>query len=234
MKQKSLGASRSRAAGAATDVRPAIATVSLRDRAYEAIKHRIMTCAFRPGEYVNELRLSATLKLGRTPVHQALARLMVEGLVDIIPRKGVVVKPVSLNELLQIIEARLANETYSARLAAEHADERDIAGLDDVLDRTRAWASKRNVEHMMLLDREFHLLLTRAAKNHVLTEVLRGLHERSLRFWFISLSAPAQHECVCTEHQAIVEAIRQREPLAADRAMRAHIESFRANVTRFL
>jgi hypothetical protein len=44
---------------------------SLRDKAYETIKHRIITCAFRPGEYINELQLSALLKIGRTPVHQA-------------------------------------------------------------------------------------------------------------------------------------------------------------------
>src|SRR5712672_2921568 len=78
---------------------------SLRDAAYDAIKHRIITCAFKPGEYINELQLSSILKIGRTPVHQALDRLMIEGMVEVIPRKGVIVKPVSLNEVLKIIEA---------------------------------------------------------------------------------------------------------------------------------
>src|SRR6478672_2854970 len=92
------------------------APASLRDEAYGAIKHRIITCEFRPGEYVNELQLSALLKIGRTPVHQALDRLMVEGMVEVIPRKGVIVRPVSLNEVLQIIEVRLINEPFGARL----------------------------------------------------------------------------------------------------------------------
>src|SRR6516164_373492 len=70
---------------------------SLRDEAYEAIKLRIITCAFKPGEYINELQLSSLLKIGRTPVHQALDRLMIEGMIDVIPRKGVIVRPVSLN-----------------------------------------------------------------------------------------------------------------------------------------
>src|SRR5215471_18285123 len=99
---------------------------SLREAAYEAIKHRIITCAFRPGEYVNELQLSALLKIGRTPVHQALDRLMMEGMIEVIPRKGVIVKPMSLNEVLQIIEVRLINEPYGARLAADHADDSDL------------------------------------------------------------------------------------------------------------
>src|ERR1043165_1173593 len=144
------------------------AVASLRETAYEAIKHRIITCAFRPGEYINELQLSALLKIGRTPVHQALDRLMIEGMVEVIPRKGVIVKPVSLNEVLQIIEVRLINEPFGARLAAEHASDADLAALADVLERAKNWAALRNIENMMLLDREFHLLIARAAKNDVL------------------------------------------------------------------
>ena len=237
MKQKAPA--RSRASYAA--VRPAgprasatTRATSLREAAYEAIKHRIITCVFRPGEYINELQLSALLKIGRTPVHQALDRLMMEGLVEVIPRKGVIVKPVSLHEVLQIIEVRLINEPYGARLAADHADDSDLAELADVLKRTEHWASLRNVENMMLLDREFHLAIARAAKNSVLGELLRSLHERSLRFWFISLNAPTQYQSVQKEHNAILSAIRQRDAGKAEAAMRAHIESFRANVSGFL
>ena len=210
------------------------AVPSLRDTAYDAIKHRIITFAFRPGEYINELQLSALLKIGRTPVHQALDRLMVEGMVEVIPRKGVIVKPVSLNEVLQIIEARLINEPFGARLAAEQASDTDLMELADVLKRAKHWAALRNVENMMLLDREFHLLIARAAKNDVLTELLRNLHERSLRFWFISLNAPTQYESVQNEHAAILKAVRERNPNGAEAAMRCHIEFFRANVSQFL
>lgn len=210
------------------------ASASLREAAYEEIKHRIITCAFRPGEYINELQLSAMLKIGRTPVHQALDRLMVEGMVEVIPRKGVIVKPVSLNEVLQIIEVRLINEPYGARLAAEHANDADLNDLADVLKRAKHWADLRNVDNLMLLDREFHLLIARAAKNSVLTELLRNLHERSLRFWFISLNAPSQYESVQNEHSAILDAVARRNPDRAEAAMRRHIESFRSNVSQFL
>jgi DNA-binding GntR family transcriptional regulator len=228
---------KTKAAGRRTGAEPAArsgAVTSLRDTAYDAIKHRIITCSFRPGEYINELQLSALLQIGRTPVHQALDRLMIEGMVEVIPRKGVIVKPVSLNEVLQIIEVRLINEPFGARLAAEQANDTDLAELADVLKRTKHWAALRNVENMMLLDREFHLLIARAAKNDVLTDLLRNLHERSLRFWFISLNAPTQYEFVQNEHAAILYAIRQRNPDKAEAAMRHHIESFRANVSQFL
>jgi DNA-binding GntR family transcriptional regulator len=85
------------------------------------------------------LRLSTLLRIGRTPVHQALDRLMIEGMVAVIPRKGVIVKPVSLNEVLQIIEVRLINEPLGARLAAQQANEADLAALSDVLGRAKHW-----------------------------------------------------------------------------------------------
>ena len=207
---------------------------SLRDLAYEAIKFRIITCAFKPGEYVNEARISTVLGLGRTPVHQAIDRLMLEGMVQVIPRKGVIVKPVSLDEVMQIIEARFIVEPQGVRLTAERADENDIAGLTDILARAQQWTAVRNVQQMMLLDREFHQVLVRAARNDVFADILNKLHERSLRFWFISLTDIGHHGVVQQEHQAILQAIRDRDLDAAEQAMRQHIESFRNNVARYL
>ncbi|HEY8580050.1 MAG TPA: GntR family transcriptional regulator [Beijerinckiaceae bacterium] len=203
---------------------------SLRDAAYEAIKHRIITCAFRPGEYLNEAHVCATLKLGRTPVHQALDRLMHEGMVDVIPRKGVIVRPVDLAEILQIIEVRLINEGHGVRLAAERAEPDDIAQMEDVLRRSERAMHARDSEEMMRLDREFHHLIGRASKNAVLAGVLSRLHDRELRHWFISLTRPGHHASVHAQHQEILAALRARDGAAADAAMRAHIDSFRRNL----
>jgi DNA-binding GntR family transcriptional regulator len=207
---------------------------SLRDVAYEEIKFSIITCAFKPGEYLNESRVSTILGLGRTPVHQAIDRLMLEGMVEVIPRKGIIVKPVSLDDVMQIIESRIIVEPQGVRLAAERADETDIGVLGDILARAQQWIGVRNVEQMMLLDREFHLALARAARNDVFAEILRKLHERSLRFWFISLADADRHNVVQQEHQAILQGIRDRNPDVAEMAMRRHIESFRRNVARYL
>ncbi len=66
--------------------------VSLKERAYQLIKHRIITCAFKPGESLNEAVVADMLGLGRTPVNQAFDRLRLESLVDVLPRKGIVVR----------------------------------------------------------------------------------------------------------------------------------------------
>jgi len=223
------------ASSAARAKRPLLAAYpakSLLDRAYNEIKFRIITCRYRPGEVLSEAAISLELKIGRTPVHQAIHHLMMDGLVSIMPRKGVMVRAVSIDEAMEIIGVRLVTECYCARLAADRADDSELQQLQDIVDASDKVTEKRNVEQMMLLDREFHDTLARAAKNAVLADVLRNLHERSLRFWFISLRDPDHHRNVLAQHRAIVKALQRRQPEAAEAAMRDHILAFQRNVTR--
>jgi|PersoiStandDraft_1058852.scaffolds.fasta_scaffold02499_2 GntR family transcriptional regulator, rspAB operon transcriptional repressor len=205
---------------------------SLLDRAYNEIKFRIITCRYRPGEVLSEAAISLELKIGRTPIHQAIHHLMMDGLVSIIPRKGVMVRPVSIDEAMEITGVRLVTECYCARLAADRADDSELQRLQDIVESSEKIIEERNVEQMMLLDREFHDILARAARNSVLADVLRNLHERSLRFWFISLRDPDHHRNVWAQHRAIVKALQSRQPDAAEAAMREHILAFQRNVTR--
>lgn len=223
------------AAGAkAKKKRSGAPALPLHQQAYEKLKHRIITMAFRPGEYLNEAQVCKTLGIGRTPIHQALNRLMLEGMVEVIPRKGVIVKAVSLNDVMEIIEVRLVNETHCARLAASRAEDSDIAALERVLAESEKAVEAADIERQMMLDRQFHSLLAKAAKNDVLAGLMQNLHEQSLRFWFISLRDRAHHIAVQNEHRAILAAVKAHDPDAAGNAVRQHIESFRRNVARFL
>ncbi len=207
---------------------------SLRDAAYEAIKHQIITCKFKPGECINEASVAKLLGFGRTPVHQALDRLMLEEMVDVIPRKGVIVKPVILSDVLQMVDVRLVNETYCAQLAAERADDADIKALEAVVGRARKAILDRNIQAMMMLDRDFHLALGRATKNTELAELIRKLNERSLRFWYIAFTTPDHHNSFQEQHEAILTAVRSHDASRAALAMRAHVEAFRKSVARQL
>jgi GntR family transcriptional regulator, rspAB operon transcriptional repressor len=207
---------------------------SLRDAAYEAIKHQIITCKFKPGECINEASVAALLGFGRTPVHQALDRLMLEDMVDVIPRKGVIVKPVILSDVLQMIDVRLVNEAYCAQLAAERADDADIKTLEAVVGRARKAILDRNIQLMMMLDRDFHLALGHATKNNELAELIRKLNERSLRFWYISFTTPDHHNSFQEQHEAILTTVRNHDANGAVVAMRAHVEAFRKSVARQL
>ncbi len=213
---------------------PKEAASSLLDIAYDEIKRRITICAFRPGDYLNEAEISTMLGIGRTPVHQAIDRLMVEGLVQVMPRKGIIVKPVSLDEVMQTIEVRLLNESYCVRLAADRASAGEMDELTSILARAQNELATRDGERLMRLDREFHGVLAQSARNPVLTELLGRLHDRSLRFWILSLNTPGHHLSVQQQHLAILAAIRDRDPDGAEQAMRAHIEAFRRNLLQTL
>lgn len=206
---------------------------SSRDAAYEAIKHNIVTCKFKPGECLNEAGVSALLGFGRTPVNKALDRLMLEEMVEVIPRKGVIVKPVVFHDVMQMIDVRLVNETQCARLAAQRADGSHVERLADIVDRARRALSEGRIQKMMLLDREFHSVLAGATKNSEFTEVVRKLSERSLRFWFISFTTPEQVS-LQKQHEAILAAIQERDECGAESAMRAHIEAIRKALVRQL
>lgn len=203
---------------------------SLLDKAYEKIKHRIITCRYRPGEVLSEAEISADLKIGRTPIHQAIHKLTKDDLISILPRKGVMVRPISMDEAIDIIGVRLVTEGYCARLAAERADASDLQSLDAILASSEEATEKRDIEKLMLLDRQFHDTLARAARNTVLADTLRNLHDRSIRFWFISLRDPDHHRRVLGQHRAIVDALHSRDPDAAEAAMREHISAFQRNI----
>ncbi len=212
--------------------RVADAPVSLRDRAYQEIKRRINRMEFRPGAYLNEAQISRTLRIGRTPVHQALDRLMLEGLVQVIPRKGVMVETISLDQVLEIIDVRLVNEPFCVGLAAERATPSEVSQLRTLLDSAGPSIRARDREQLMDLDRAYHWRISQAAKNSVLADTISRLHDRSLRFWFISLADDLQLRRVDEEHRAILDAISRRDAAGAADAMRHHIESSRKGIVR--
>ena len=127
-----------------------------------------------PATTLNEAEISTTLGIGRTPVHQALDRLMVEGLVQVLPRKGIIVKPISLDEALRVTidGAAAQRELLRAATAADRASAAEMDELTAILELAEKELETRDGERLMRLDRDFHGVLARSARNPVLTELL--------------------------------------------------------------
>ncbi|MCA0044862.1 GntR family transcriptional regulator [Celeribacter litoreus] len=208
--------------------------VSLRDQAYEVIKGRIVSCDLKPGEAITVTELAEALGIGRTPVIQAVDRLMIDGLVEVMPRKGVVVSPISLDELMDIIDVRLLNEGRVARWAAERIRDDQIKDLKHNLKDMKQATEKRDVDQLISLDREFHRLISTAAGNEIMTELLSNLHDRSVRFWTLSLNVSDHNKRVCDQHSEIVEALAAHDPDQAEKAVREHITAFKSNLVENL
>ena len=205
---------------------------SLADMAFEAIKEKILKLYFLPGQYLNEGALCVLLDMGRTPVHQALQRLQHEGLVEVMPRKGVIVQPGSIPEILKILDSRATVEAELARNAAERATPKDAEELK-ALARIGSTSGKASeLDSFIGADRAFHRKFAELAENPVLSDFARSLHERSIRYWYLHLWQTLDDKATIKQHTAIADAIARRDADAAAEAVRAHIESLRARLLR--
>lgn len=204
----------------------------LADRAYAAIKDMLLRLELQPGQFLNEQALCQMLDLGRTPVHQAVHRLMLEGLIDVIPRKGLIVRPDSLNELVNLLEARWAVEANIAALAAERATPAQIEEMQKLLDEGCKLTDQRHRQRFMEIDRAFHALVAQAAGNQVLADVMRPIHERSARIWRLPVRNPSDLKITQVEHEAVLQGVIKGDRAAASKAMHQHISSLRARMLR--
>jgi GntR family transcriptional regulator, rspAB operon transcriptional repressor len=204
---------------------------SLTEVAYAAIKQRILSLELRPGLFINEQTLADLIGIGRMPVHQAVQRLKADGLLDVIARKGIVVRMTSFKELLELFEARLVVEPGIAELAAERADPARLKELRAMLVQSRNHLDQKvNRRHFMSLDRAFHAAIAEAAGNAMLAEAQRPLHERSIRVWLVRVWGPDGLRDTQREHEAILAAIAGRRPEAARKAMAGHLEGLRDRI----
>ena len=205
-------------------------TKSLRDQGYDTLKQWIVTSRLKPGEYINEADVAAELGIGRTPINQAMHRLSLENLVVIMPRKGIFVKPLSYDELNQIVDCRMVNECHAAELAAFHRSKDDLELMRDILERAADCLKLKDIEGFLAADKALHNALSAASGNDVLAGLLSGLHDRAQRYWFISLKSAEHMRRVQTEHEAIFKAIKTGNAEKAKQAMKAHIASLESNL----
>ena len=126
------------------------------------------------------------------------------------------------------------NETFCAGQACERITAQRVVELQSILAEADQYAKRGDIQAQMMIDRQFHDKIARIAGNQVLSEILRNLHERSMRIWFVSLANEAHAARVRDDHSKILDAIKSGNRSSAEDAMRAHILSFKENVGKLL
>lgn len=158
---------------------------TLTEQAYRAIEEQIATLRLKPGDVLSEQMLSAAFKIGRTPVREALQRLAREGLVTILPRKGILVSDINPRNQLLVLEVRREIERLLSRACAERATAEQRLQLQDIA-RGMDRASKSNDDiAFMRLDGEFNKLLIDAAHNDYASRSMKLVQGLSRRFWYM-------------------------------------------------
>lgn len=214
---------------------PASLAETLTEQAYRLIEEQIVTLRLKPGDILSEQMLSASCRIGRTPIREALQRLAREGLVIILPRKGILVSDINPRNQLLLLEVRRELERMLCRAGAERAtrEERDrMIEIAQGMDR----AAKTNDDiAFMRLDRELNELMIEAAHNAYAARSMKLLQGLSRRFWYMHYREAADLPLCARLHANEARAIARGDSEAAARAsdkLMDYVESFtRATVS---
>ena len=198
------------------------APLSRREEAYERLLSAIIYSDLQPGSAVDEKRLAERFDVGLAGIRDALVRLESEGFVERQPRIGTKIAALGLRELHDVFEMRYIIEPMTAYIAAKRAEPSDIDLLLQLAERYREIGRTREVRELVVVDQQFHRAVAAATKNAFLERQVTVLTNSALRFLYANaprLSDDARQENLA-DHIEVITAIQQRDPEAAQRAMR--------------
>jgi DNA-binding GntR family transcriptional regulator len=193
------------------------------DIAYSRLRDRVVGLQLPPGMLVDEQTLAAEIGLGRMPVHEALARLAGDQLVIVMPRRGLMIAPISLETVREIFEAREAIECGNAYFAARHASDAELAELRRLIEAAEAAREVSDPHQFLEDDQHIHRYLAGMVRNVFLRDAADKILTHSLRFWrYYFVSQPLRPNTLIS-HRPLLAELEARNPEGALRAMREHI-----------
>ena len=195
----------------------------LREVVFKTLRNAIIRGELPPGERLMEEKLAKQLEVSRTPVREAIRMLELEGLVVMLPRKGAEVARITIADLQEALEVRMAIEDLSVRLASMRIDEegkKRLVAAKEAFD--RALVGKK-VEAIVEKDERFHDVIFEATKNRRLIILAHNLREQVYRYRFEYVKDFSSHDKLSREHARITEAILSGDVVRAQQSMRGHI-----------
>lgn len=180
----------------------------LQSRAYAELRRLIATGEFPPGTFLSERQLAAQLGMSKTPVHVALERLESEGFVTISAQQGIVVRGMTVEDIIDHYELREAVESWVVRRLAGRLNPEQVGQLRDNLAKQHEALAEDNLHQIMVLDQQMHFLLSSFLGNQEITTTMERLrdkiHQVILRVTDTDRARPVESTA---EHVAIIEAV---------------------------
>jgi GntR family transcriptional regulator, rspAB operon transcriptional repressor len=189
------------------------------ERVYRLLHEWLVSAQLPPGEFLSDVLLAQKCKTSRTPVREACSRLAQDKWLSLIPRKGYLVRPISVREIVELYEFRKVLECFSAEKVAQLAAPEHIAQLKNIV--AVETSGRPQLDKILLANEAFHLRLAEMAGNQRVIDQLR-----------LALGYVRRLDTLCTQtvpgwigHRDIMRAIEAHKPGDARKAMAAHIES---------
>jgi len=194
---------------------------------YETIKDGILKGVYAPGQRLITKDLATELGVSRMPVREALQRLdAATGLVTLIPRKGAVVNDSSSEkDLVEIYNLRAILEGMSTRLACPNMTEEQINKLESINKEIIHLEGTADEEYFQELNLGFHSIIWKMADSPRLIGILKLLYDASRGYRYISVKIPGRLDAIVSEHKAIIDALRKKDALLAEKIIKGHYEN---------
>lgn len=209
------------------DVAKIEAPISLSDRAYEAIKESLLKMDLADPsveDRIDERGLAEKLGVSRTPLREAINRLVVEGFLRVVPRKGIYVVKKSKQEIVEILLIRAALEGLAARLATKHATENDIKRMKQIFASFNSKTRKRDFLKFSKANVEFHEFVLKLSHYRVLIHMASSVFEHMRWIRTKAAGFEERFEEAHKGHMQIIKAIEEKKPNLAEKYMKTHIE----------
>jgi len=218
---------------------------SLTEQAHSKILSMIVSGALEPGQSVSQQILSKELGIGRTPVREAIRQLVIEGIMEQIPRYGTLVKKQELRDVIEIFEVREAMETFAVRTAVERLRAEDFENLqklyrviEDVAaqvekDPSRA-ADKVFTSRIVEADQAFHLYLINASGNRRITKIISDTQVLARSFTGkVAQQNPEMIADAYSDHRELWQALKEKDGAAACDVIIRHIRKSRQSAVDY-
>jgi DNA-binding GntR family transcriptional regulator len=203
------------------------------DVALELVRQAILEGRYPPGEKLRQTRVAEELGLSPTPVREALRRLQAEGLVTHSPHRGVRVSRVGVPEIAEMYRIIEVLEGLAVRLVAESPDcQATVASLERIQNRVEARLRRGNTRDWVQINNQFEDTIHAACNSARLQQVLKNLWDAIPRDRIGVVESMA--DSTTAEHRAVLEALRKRDPRAAEEAMRTHVRLSSATRIKYL
>lgn len=203
------------------DLRP------IREIVFVELKKAIFEGRIKKGERLVENTIAEKMEVSRTPVREALRQLEAEGLVDNIPRRGAIVKGITLKDAEEIYDLREALEGLMARLACRNRTEDDIDNLRHVLKLMEEAMQRKDYKEYVELHKDFNNIILNSTRNKKLKAIMNNIYEQLTSLRSISLYHEDRRFLALEEHKQIVDTIEKRHEIEAETIAKNHVKKAR-------
>lgn len=216
--------------------------ITLSQKAFHALKNMIVTSELKPGERLDEKKLSSMLSLSRTPIRESLFRLQAENLVDYHNHSGIYVKDLSFKSVKDYFEALLPIEITIAQIAPLRISTKELKSLEEINQRTNKAIDKRNYLEITTQNSLFHRHIAQTTNNTHLFAFIERLQNEGQRLAFLCYSKEvsldktlARHfQEVKEQHEKIITDLRKRDVESMKKTAVKHVQLFQSRITKYL